>query len=80
MGDCNRFLYPKHPYHGQFQPDYLVFNANLQEFAQRVGYVSGLTTGGKLTTAESYQQLQSLWQQFEQITEQLGIGDLPPSS
>ena len=27
------FLYPRHKYRGQFKPEYLVFNSNLQEFS-----------------------------------------------
>lgn len=43
------FLYPRSRYYGQFKPEYLVFNANLQEFAQRVSYISNLQTNGKLS-------------------------------
>jgi hypothetical protein len=30
------FLYPRNNYYGEFKPEYVVFNANLQEFSQQV--------------------------------------------
>jgi hypothetical protein len=43
-------LYPRMTYHGKFDPQNLVFNANLQEFAQRVNYICNLETAGKIST------------------------------
>ncbi|MGK7931838.1 MAG: hypothetical protein AB4041_10455 [Microcystaceae cyanobacterium] len=56
------FFYPKHPYRGKFTPEHLLFNANLQEFAQKVEYIAGLHSNGKISTAEAYQQLHAIWQ------------------
>ncbi|MGF1480084.1 MAG: hypothetical protein ACFB4I_11415 [Cyanophyceae cyanobacterium] len=67
------FLYPKSRYHGQVKPENLVFNANLQEFAQQVSYVCNLSTSGKLTSQEAYSQIQSLWKQLKQSKKQLGM-------
>ena len=33
------FLYPRGRYYGHVKPENLVFNANLQEFAQRISYI-----------------------------------------
>ncbi|MBD2038130.1 hypothetical protein H6F86_28045 [Phormidium sp. FACHB-592] len=68
------FLYPKARYRGVVKPENLVFNANLQEFSQRVSYISCLESGGKLTPEESYQEIKSLWKQLKQSKRQLGIG------
>ena len=67
------FLYPRSSYHGQFKPEYLVFNANLQEFAQRVNYICNLQTGGKISPQEAYKQIHSLWKQLKQAKKQLEI-------
>jgi len=67
------FLYPRARYRGQFTPERLAFNANLQEFAQRVTYISGLETNGKLPPEEAYQKIEHLWQQLEQSKNALGI-------
>jgi hypothetical protein len=67
------FLYPRSRYHGNISPSHLVFNANLQEFAQRVGYIANLQTGGKLSTEESYEHIRILWVQFEFACRQLKI-------
>ena len=73
------FLYPRSRYYGQFSPEHLAFNANLQEFAQRVSYISALQTGGKLSSEEAYDKIKSLWKQLKQIKKAMGIGKpLPP--
>lgn len=80
MADHNNFLYPRHRYHGQFKAEFLAFDANLQEFAQRVTYVCNLETNGKLTPEEAYQEVKSLWKQLKSSKKQLGIGKPPGQS
>ncbi|MEQ8752794.1 MAG: hypothetical protein RID09_04640 [Coleofasciculus sp. G1-WW12-02] len=72
------FLYPRGRYYGKFTPEYLAFNANLQEFAQKVSYVSALETGGKISSEQAYQQVRSLWKQLKHTKESLGIGQAKP--
>jgi hypothetical protein len=55
------FLYPRSHYHGEFSPEQLAFNANLQEFAQRVSLLCSLETGGKLSAEQTYQEIKKLW-------------------
>ncbi len=74
----DQFLYPTGSYHGQFTPQNLAFNANLQEFAQRVGYLCGLESNGKVATEVAYLQIKQLWLQLEQSKEQLLDRPLPP--
>jgi len=69
------FLYPHYSYHGEAKPKNIVFNANLQEFAQRVNYICNLETGGKITSNEAYQQIKALWQQLDSSREGLGISE-----
>ena len=71
----NNFLYPHHPYHGKVEPENLVFNANLQEFAQKVNYICNLETGGKLPPEQAYRQIKSLWKQLKRSKKELGIGE-----
>jgi hypothetical protein len=71
------FLYPRSRYHGKVKPENLVFNANLQEFAQRVNYICNLETAGKLSPEESYQQIKRLWKQLKSSKKQLQIGENP---
>lgn len=73
--DKNRFLYPSDRYHGEFQPAYLLFNANLQEFTQRASYIYNLQNTGKISPQEAYRRLEVLWKQLEQSKNQLGIGE-----
>ncbi|XPM56327.2 MAG: DUF7219 family protein [Leptolyngbya sp. IPPAS B-1204] len=65
MVDRYDFLYPHSHYRGSVQPENLVFNANLQEFAHRVSLICGLQTNGKLSPEESYQQIHALWKQLK---------------
>ena len=74
MNDLQAFLYPLARYYGEVKPQNLVFNANLQEFAQRVSLIANLQTNGKLSPEESYTQVEALWQQLQTSKKQLGIG------
>jgi isopropylmalate/homocitrate/citramalate synthase len=55
------FLSPISRYYGEFTPQNLAFNANLQEFANRVSIICALETNGKLTPQAAYEQIQQLW-------------------
>ena len=77
MVDQSDFLYPRSRYYGQVKPENLVFNANLQEFAQRVSYICNLETAGKISPEESYKQIKVLWKQLKRSKKQLGIGQNP---
>jgi hypothetical protein len=68
------YLYPRHPYHGQIKPENLVFNSNLQEFAQKISYICNLETGGKLPPDKAYKQIKTLWKQLKRSKKELGIG------
>lgn len=68
------FLYPRNPYSGRFTPEHLAFNANLQEFSQRVSYITALETGGKLSSEQAYEEVKSLWQQLKQSKKAMRIG------
>lgn len=62
------FLYPRSNYRGEISPNNpnnLVFNANLQEFAQKVSYICGLETNGKISSVEAYNRIKQLWHQFK---------------
>ena len=74
------FLYPRGRYYGQVKPENLVFNANLQEFAQRISYICNLETNGKLPPGEAYDQIKALWKQLKRAKKELGIGEDPFSS
>ncbi len=78
MSNQSNFLYARSRYRGNVRPENLMFNANLQEFAQRVGYISNLETGGKLTPEESYKEIKALWKQLKRSKKNLGIGQTSP--
>jgi hypothetical protein len=70
------FLFPTSRYLGYCTPENLIFDANLQEFSQKVSYISALGTGGKLSPQEAYEQIDRLWQQLETLKENLlGVGN-----
>jgi hypothetical protein len=83
MSERDDFLFPRSRYHGEFTPEKLVFNSNLQEFAQRVNYICGLETNGKVTSEEAYQQIKQLWKKLRSSKKSLGIGkssEQPPEN
>ncbi len=67
----DQFLYPMGNYHGEFTPENLVFNANLQEFAQQVIYLCNLEANGKLTPENTYDEIKKLWKQLKQSKKEL---------
>jgi|GEM_PF-383446 len=68
------FLFPRHTYRGDFTPEKLVFNANLQEFAQQVNIICSLETSGKISTEDAYKKIKALWKQLKRSKQELGIG------
>jgi hypothetical protein len=71
------FIYHRKRYFGKVQPQNMVFNANLQEFAQRVNYISILETAGKIAPEDSYRRIEELWQELKSSKRKLGIGTNP---
>ncbi len=69
------FLYPYSHYRGEFKPENLIFNANLQEFAQKVSYICNLETNGKITPNQAYEQIRNLWKTLKDSIKQLGLKD-----
>ncbi|MGK7873391.1 MAG: hypothetical protein AB4426_08775 [Xenococcaceae cyanobacterium] len=65
------FLYPLGKYYGKFTPENLVFNANLQEFGQRVSYLCNLETSGRISAKEAYNQIKELWHQLKKSKKEL---------
>lgn len=72
------FLHPRSKYWGQFSPQKLAFNANLQEFASKVSYICNLETGGKLSSDEAYQQIKQLWKDLKRSKKHLLDNPDPP--
>ena len=70
----DNFLYPRSRYYGEFQPENVIFNANLQEFAQRVNYICNLETGGKIPPHKAYDEIKELWHNLKRSKKNLGIG------
>ncbi len=71
--DKNQFLYPRHHYAGEVTPENLVFNANLQEFSQRVDYICALESSGKISSFKAYKKIKFLWKKLKRSKKQLGI-------
>jgi hypothetical protein len=77
MSEKSDFLYPRSRYYGKFTPENLAFDANLQEFTQKVNFICGLETGGKISPEEAYQEIKSLWKDLKKTKKQLRIGEIP---
>ncbi len=67
------FLYPLYPYRGHYTQKNLAFNANLQDFSQKVSYICNLETTGKLSPYQAYRKINFLWKQLKDSKKQLGI-------
>lgn len=65
------YLTPRSRYYGPFTPEKLAFNANLQEFANRVSLICNLETGGKLSSQDAYNQIKGLWKDLKRSKKSL---------
>jgi hypothetical protein len=74
----NKFLYPTRKYYGEFTPENLIFNSNLQEFAQKISYICNLETAGKISSPYAYQEIKKLWKQLKKSRKELGFNESDP--
>ncbi|MEL6397809.1 MAG: hypothetical protein AAFR26_01845 [Cyanobacteria bacterium J06626_4] len=72
----DNFLTPRSSYWGKPTLPNLTFNANLQEFAQRISYICNLETGGKISSEEAYTEIKRLWKQLK--ASKKNLLDTPP--
>lgn len=72
------FVNPTSRYWGKFSPQNLAFNANLQEFANRISLICALETGGKIPPDEAYKQIKDLWKQLKESKKLLLDQENPP--
>lgn len=77
MLNNSNFLYPKSRYYGEVKPENLVFDANLQEFAQRVNYISALAGNGKIPLEVAMSEIELFWENLEKSKKELGVGEHP---
>ncbi|MGB3495490.1 MAG: hypothetical protein WBA57_22360 [Elainellaceae cyanobacterium] len=73
MDHKSEFLNPRSRYYGSSEPKELLFNANLQEFSQRVNFLCALETSGKISSEDAYDQIQSLWKSLKKSKHSLDI-------
>jgi len=66
-----KFLYPTGKYYGEFTPQNLVFNANLQQFAQQVSYLCNLEANGKITPQDTYEEIKKFYKKLKQSKKEL---------
>lgn len=74
---CHESFGGESRYRGLVKPENLIFNANLQEFAQKVDFIAGLVMNSKLSPVDGFTQIEFLWEQLALSKEQLKIGELP---
>ena len=74
------FIAPRSAYWGKVTLPNLTFNANLQEFANRVTLICNLETGGKIAPEEAYKEIKSLWKQLKISKKNLLDTSPPPVS
>lgn len=70
-GDKEKFINPKSKFYGEFTPKNLIFNDNLQEFANKVSIICSLETNGKVSSQEAYRRIKKLWKELKNSKKQL---------
>ena len=71
----DRLLFPRPKFQGEFTPENLAFDSNLQEFAQRVAYICSLENSGKISPDDAHQQIRGLYRQLSRSHKGLKIAD-----
>ena len=64
-------MYPIGNYYGEFTPQNLAFNANLQVFAQQVMYLCNLEANGKMKPEDTYEEIKKFWKQLKHSKKEL---------
>jgi hypothetical protein len=72
----DEFLSPRSRYYGDFTPENLIFNANLQEFANQIDFICSLETGGKISGIEAYGKIKQLFKSLKMSNANLGMDKL----
>jgi hypothetical protein len=72
--DKDKFLNPTSRFRGKFTPQNLAFDANLQDFTNRISIICALETGGKISPSDAYEQIKELWKQLDESKQNL-LGD-----
>ena len=75
--ELDNFLSPHSSYYGHFTPENFVFNANLQEFAQKVSFICNLESAGKIESEDAYNKIKALWKALKTSKAELGIDSNP---
>ena len=74
----DEFLNPLASYRGEPTLTEYMFNANLQEFANKVDLLCALQTGGKISPEDAYQEIRKLWKELKNSKESLMVE--PPAT
>ncbi len=56
-------------------PEEMLFGANLDEFAKKVGYICALESNNKISSAEAYRRIKALWKSLKRTKKNLHIGE-----
>jgi len=65
------FLYPQEKYRGEFTPQNLILNYNIQEFGQRVALICGLEANGKMSPVDAYNKIKDLWEKLDKSKQEI---------
>jgi len=57
-----------------FSAEAVIFDANLQEFATKIGYICSLEQSGKISAPDAYDQIKKLYKQLKTSRKNLNIG------
>lgn len=63
--DKDSFLNPIGSYHGDFSPENLAFDQNLQEFSNKISIIVSLENGGKISPTEAYKRIKKLFKELK---------------
>jgi hypothetical protein len=65
------FLYPKSKFRGEWTPENVVFDDNLQSFSSQINYICNLENAGKIAPIEAYRRIKNLWKNLKRSKKNL---------
>ena len=67
----SEFVFPRLEFHGEDRADYVRFDQELQDFAQRTAMISSLETSGKISPLEAYRRIEFMFHKLKRSRRQI---------
>jgi hypothetical protein len=71
--NINALIYPPSCYLDGSRSENVIFNTELQGFAQEISYISGLEASGQISPKNAYKEVKLRWKELKKFKKKLKI-------